>query len=1095
MEALLSMDSVPLLSFTSILGVIVAAAIIAAYWRRAASLASRSKGSEDSEDGSIITDMKPDPVKMKAIEDWEQPGEKAEVKPAAGKYLEVCLERASGEAWGFAWHVRAYATQRFLVAGIDPNSPAGRWGQERQQQGLPAIGRGDELISANETSNHGIMRRELVVADKLCLQFLRADAVPPVETIGQPGNTAAQDAALRRRLAGARAAQQKMLASGMDYPVQDSNEHDEEGWGPDDPQPQIVTKPNDALQERLQMCLEEKIQPLKPRKTKGMELNALPKNFWSYQREPLRSLSRTGGQAVSNSALVRKSFHAGVRSRSDPPPSAAQSFRTRWERSGSTSPFKSGCLSGIDLPLSCQEQGGSNLLDNSSGSSVPGEWDSAQSFMKQFASRQVSQVSHNNDIVAENDKDSNIFSGGSGCGSGSENTSEKCPSTDWEYMMDNRPGYSMQTPGESRSAPVQSSAGQQIGDGHSHASNPGSVVIVAGSQALALQTASALGTVLAGGLLPTAASDEGGRLRVAPTPAPLLPPQQAGNDGVGQGIIPPPPLTAPRLLPALPDHRCASVSSSSHLGHPLQGRGPVPVVARTPAESVQSRMFGACADPRYAPACAYPAHGSHTMQQVPPAPMGWPLRQDPQFVAPVWNQQPKWYPQHVQDAGSHVSASTSHGWHPSASSMLPEAAMAAAGPSALSAALAQAAPQVPAQKSPVPSLAARPGKQSVVPSAAVRADSAPPALRPQAGAVAPVSSDARPRKKTYRAGQRVTAKRIRAAQRAAAREERVEGDAADGAQADGRSADAEALARRTAPTQSSSTGSSSRSDSAPPALRRDAQDMDADHLAKCTGSSAQASNAAGRLYYKPRRRAGVKVRQRMEYAIARRREQGSKPDAEGEQVTHLASEDVAMAPPSSLAPSVPSRSSEKMPSDEMSHSLPSDGASRPRPSKGGASSRSFYPSKAPALALHGSEQTASSSSVRVPVTEDSTAPSRKRSKHLSEAKNDSVAKRVQAQKQAATGTRLAEDSSDDIIGQKALINGLVHAPHFNGQWGLVDSYDAELKRYVVRVFVGEQGAQPVLAKLRRDSLVVPKASPPGPEELQRGPAWQPSLRM
>ena len=82
------------------------------------------------------------------------------------------------------------------------------------------------------------------------------------------------------------------------------------------------------------------------------------------------------------------------------------------------------------------------------------------------------------------------FSSGSasGSGSGSEQAScaSKCPSTDWEYMMDNRPGSLMHTdlPGRDR-------------QGTSHANN---VVIVAGSPAIALQTASALGTVVGGGM-------------------------------------------------------------------------------------------------------------------------------------------------------------------------------------------------------------------------------------------------------------------------------------------------------------------------------------------------------------------------------------------------------------------------------------------------------------------------------------------------------------------------------------------------------------------------------------------------------------------
>lgn len=74
-------------------------------------------------------------------------------------------------------------------------------------------------------------------------------------------------------------------------------------------------------------------------------------------------------------------------------------------------------------------------------------------------------------------------SSASGSGSGSEQVSgaSKCPSTDWEYMMDNRPGSLMNHP--------------QVLQGQNN------LVILAGSQAIALQTASAFGPVVCGGVL------------------------------------------------------------------------------------------------------------------------------------------------------------------------------------------------------------------------------------------------------------------------------------------------------------------------------------------------------------------------------------------------------------------------------------------------------------------------------------------------------------------------------------------------------------------------------------------------------------------
>merc|ERR1712061_161112 len=58
-----------------------------------------------------------------------------------------------------------------------------------------------------------------------------------------------------------------------------------------------------------------------------------------------------------------------------------------------------------------------------------------------------------------------------------------------------------------------------------------------------------------------------------------------------------------------------------------------------------------------------------------------------------------------------------------------------------------------------------------------------------------------------------------------------------------------------------------------------------------------------------------------------------------------------------------------------------------------------------------------------------------------------------------------------MIGEQVLISGLIQSPHFNGRWGLVESYDADMQRFVVRVFTGE--GQSVLAKLRPETLVMP----------------------
>lgn len=101
------------------------------------------------------------------------------------------------------------------------------------------------------------------------------------------------------------------------------------------------------------------------------------------------------------------------------------------------------------------------------------------------------------------------------------------------------------------------------------------------------------------------------------------------------------------------------------------------------------------------------------------------------------------------------------------------------------------------------------------------------------------------RKRTYRSGKKVRAKRTRAAIRAM--------QAAEAAEV------VEAPAEAPQQPEAEVKGSAARSGSAPPS---------------CNGGALKNPEPEeGKLYYKPRRRAGKKVRQRMEHAIARRREQ------------------------------------------------------------------------------------------------------------------------------------------------------------------------------------------------------------------------------
>jgi len=72
----------------------------------------------------------------------------------------------------------------------------------------------------------------------------------------------------------------------------------------------------------------------------------------------------------------------------------------------------------------------------------------------------------------------------------------------------------------------------------------------------------------------------------------------------------------------------------------------------------------------------------------------------------------------------------------------------------------------------------------------------------------------------------------------------------------------------------------------------------------------------------------------------------------------------------------------------------------------------------------------------------------------------------------------------DPIGQTAVISGLVLAPQFNGKWCHVESHDAQMNRYVVRVLQEQdlEGAVPLVAKLRLENLFF---LPPLPQSVEQ----------
>lgn len=929
----------------------------------------------------------------------------------------VCLERKPAEAWGFAWHVRAYAQKRFLIAGLDPNSPAGRWGQEMQAKGLPSIGRGDELVSANWATSHGTIRRELVVADKVSLRFLRATDAPKKES------TPVAEAESK--------AEPKVVSKTLS-PKSDClhvQEENTEGFRAD----YAVLKSSPKL-EPVREPKELKLGSLLPAKNTASQVRSIS--------QTAESRARRLSNALLGSQFAQRAQKAFARSRSDPPPvsSASPNLHQAVSRNGSTSPYQSGCLAGIEWSLALT--GKIKNLDNTTGSSSGGDWDCVKSYAKQISIDYIQQSfnregavdSQSNDggLEPDRDKDSNIFS--SSGGSGSELPSDKCPSTDWEYMMDNRMG-SMMMGGHPHPPGIPTTVAHRHSQAEGRTAVPGSasnLVIVAGSQALALQTAAALGTVLAGGVLPRAsdAAVSSTHPAAAPVPAPVMPPHRLCEHS---HVLPPPPSRAPR--------------TGRHMSEM-----PTQVQQLPPAFSGQQSAVPSTAsnfmipDPRLVGSWPFPPQISHG---VPNAALQLPMARSAQRAPAV-----------------------AAGWAPS-SQMTQNRARDVS---------VTRASRLTERTSSSSKVAGR---------SSGRADSAPPACGPAAPSIeGPVNAEPR-RKKTYRAGQRITARRIRAAHRAEREAAALPSESAGNPHSGRRNiAPTAATNTPTVPSAPLTTRRRTlRSESAPPVCGT----RSLDETTNGAAAPAQATTMSGRLYYKPRRRAGVRVRQRMEVAMARRREAEVSAPAEPRPI------------PPRIFPSNMSDTSSDGVRDmaNLGSSIAIEAFKQSRLEAGSTASttvnlapsvtgseamtaskqrRSFYPSKATAL-----EQ---SQSERVPT-----------SKTGSEVSNDQAAQRLRVRsrtsdKHVATPAKRGRErfraeervqsaspasnpmSSDDLVGQSVLITGLKQSPQFNGRWGLVDAYDATMQRYVVQVFMGEPGASPVTAKLRRESLVVPVGCPP-----------------
>lgn len=111
--------------------------------------------------------------------------------------------------------------------------------------------------------------------------------------------------------------------------------------------------------------------------------------------------------------------------------------------------------------------------------------------------------------------------------------------------------------------------------------------------------------------------------------------------------------------------------------------------------------------------------------------------------------------------------------------------------------------------------------------------------------------------------------------------------------------------------------------------------------------------------------------------------------------------------------------------------------------------------------------------------------------HCSNAASPMAQQAMSEQTEAAKEQEVQElDAGSDLLGKRVLITGLVRAPEFNGQWGRVEAYDAEMQRYLVHLLLDmPEGEPPVTAKLRRENLVVP---PTGMLRFEDGDAEAPA---
>ncbi|CAE7609096.1 unnamed protein product [Symbiodinium sp. CCMP2456] len=721
-------------------------------------------------------------------------------------YMEITLERSQrSESWGFVWHVQAFEAQRFLIAGLEAKSPAGQL-KDRQAQGLRPLRRGDELVSVNGVCHFQSMRRHLARAEKVRLQFLKADLVLPLEC--DSCDCDSPTAATTKP--GPVVAAQDSTRSPSSQPSQPSqtqpNDSQPADLSPTSPQGEVAEVAEVAgTQCSTAFCAVEHSLP------------ALP-----FPSDSLRHVPDNIPDSITQ-----------------PAPAMVRGRDTAMKRA--------------DLPNWCKEKRKSRR-HASTGAEEEGRFSSNSS------------------------------------GSGSEQVSgeSKCPSTDWEYMMDNRPGSLLHTELATREPQAQSlhsmpRAGTVGLHGDFHAGS--NVVIVAGSQAMALQTG-ALSTVVGGGLFQ--ALPQLPQLPQLPLPQiPLLPQAHILSQ-------------APAEASGLADYVQGFPTRTARSG---QVAMPQPTSSTSLSQALEVSKL---------PHASHGSHESHEPKRLPDLPV-------------------------AQTEVAETTAASRSGSAPPRSCFL-----------------------VPEQ----------PGPQK------------------ESG-----------KKRTYRSGKRIRAKRTRAAQRAQVGV--LTGQAAQSGEGEAGEAG-----------EAGEPPSRPRAGSAPAALR-----------------SLELRDSSEKGYYKPRRRAGKKVRQRMEHAIARRKEQALM--AEAAENCRMVSDD---EPEPNEAPVELRPVAKPVP---VPHAKPSHACQKRADSPTSVSTCTT----AAATMAHGRH----------------TAQRPQRRASRTRAPN--------------AGPELP--GASEIVGQRVLLTGLVHAPHFNGHWGYVDGFDTDQQRYIVRVFLGEPGTPPTVVTCLHGRICCP----------------------